>query len=175
MTLLNCSSTFAWRIVVGMVATLLLGTGSDKVVRLFVHSLWQDPRYAGDVDEAWIANWENVLCDAQANGLYVLLVLDVWPNWNDEARHDLWARSIYNVNNSVNPNCGTVWVTCGPATDPGEILEEGSDNAGGAAGLGRGCGCRDTTPTSSATRSFRRSTTSARATAPPRPMRSRCS
>jgi hypothetical protein len=107
-------------------APLLAGAGvNDKVVRLFVHSLRQSPTFAGNVDEAWASNWDDVLCDAQANGLYVLLVLDVWPNWNDVAVPALWAASIYNVN-STNPGCTNGALVCGPAVDPSELLQPGA-------------------------------------------------
>lgn len=106
-------------------APLLAGAGvNDKLVRLFVHSLPQNPAFAGDVDETWASGWDDVLCNAQANGLYVLLVLDVWPNWNDVANPALWAASIYNVN-STNPECASGARTCGPATDPSELLQPG--------------------------------------------------
>ena len=65
---------------------LFVGAGAnEKLVRLFVHSLKQFPTYAGEVDQAWATEWDTVLCDAQANGLYALVALDVWPNWNDNA------------------------------------------------------------------------------------------
>ena len=90
---------------------LLAGAGvNEKVVRLFVHSLPQSPATAGAVDEAWATQWDTVLCDAQANGLYALLVLDVWPNWNDAAVPTLWASSIYN-----SANGGPASVTSVPA------------------------------------------------------------
>ena len=93
---------------------LLAGAGAnEKVVRLFVHSLPQSPAFAGAVDEAWATQWDSVLCDAQANGLYALVVLDVWPNWNDAAVPALWASSIYNSANG------------GPAASPSDLLTPG--------------------------------------------------
>lgn len=87
---------------------------NERVVRLIVDSIAQHPAAAGEVDEAWAAQLDSVLCDAQANGLYVLVVLDVWPNWNDVAVPARWASSIYNAANG------------GPANSPSDVLQAGA-------------------------------------------------
>jgi hypothetical protein len=93
---------------------LLAGVGvNEKLVRLAVNSLKQFPTYAGEVDEAWATQWDSVLCEAQANGLHVLVTLDVWPNWNDAANPTKWESSIYNVLNLC------------PAASPSDLLEPG--------------------------------------------------
>lgn len=106
--------------------------GNEKVVRLFVHSLPQDPLAAGAIDQTWLGDWDTVFCDAQAHGLYVLPVLDVWSNWNHVfTAQPPWSRSIYNLNSS-DPRCrqlaqnGVDTVrTCGPATTPWELVPPG--------------------------------------------------
>jgi hypothetical protein len=96
---------------------------NEKVVRVHLHSLFQRPTSPGAIDPIWVSNWHDVLCDAQQRGLYVLPVLDVWSNWNQIAKPQVWETSIYNA---ANINCGgTSGITCGNATLPGELLQPG--------------------------------------------------
>jgi hypothetical protein len=105
-------------------APLIAGAGvNDRIIRVHVHSLFQNPAHAGDIDPRWAGNWDTVLCDAQQRGLYVLPVLDVWTNWNDVAKPLKWDASIYNAHNV---NCDEVAIFCGPAQDPSELLQTGA-------------------------------------------------
>lgn len=90
-----------------------LASANEKVVRVHVHSIAPHPTSAGQIDQAWVDEWHNVFCDAEANGLYVLPVLDVWANWNHIAKSTVWDASAYNTANG------------GPATTPWDLVPPG--------------------------------------------------
>jgi len=71
----------------------------------------------GGVDEAWAQKWEQVFDEANADGIYVIVMFAGWPNWNDGTPDMSYTRWAENPLNKANG---------GPAATPGELFVPGS-------------------------------------------------
>ena len=106
-------------------------TGNERILRIHLtNGKRQFPAAAGSVDCAWLAFWDDVFTRAETNGLYVIPVFDVWADWTTTlGGTQNWAHNFYN---SAAVICDPMsidykpGVTCGPATDPLELVTSGS-------------------------------------------------
>jgi hypothetical protein len=69
------------------------------------------------VDEAWAQKWEQVFDEANADGIYVIVVFSDWADWNDGTPDYGWSSWKGNPLNKANG---------GPAAAPGELFVPGS-------------------------------------------------
>lgn len=90
----------------------------DTLIRLhLIHGLGDGITPAGEVDEAWAAEWDAVFDHASSVGLHVMPVFGVWADWNDGIPDYGFANWPINAWNAANG---------GPASDPGELWQAGS-------------------------------------------------
>ncbi len=101
-------------------ALIAAAAAHQKILRLHVsNGIQPHPTYAGEIDAAWACAWDDVFDAAEAAGLYVVPVLDVWSNWSDTLGG--WSHNIFN---SAAVGCGTS-LSCGSATSPSDLLIAG--------------------------------------------------
>lgn len=62
----------------------------EKTLRIHLTVGFQSQSPAGEVDEAWAAQWERVFDSAATKGLHVLPVFGVWADWNDGSKGEPW-------------------------------------------------------------------------------------
>jgi len=72
---------------------------------------------AGAVDETWAQKWEQVFDEADADGIYAIVMFAGWANWNDGTPDMDYTRWTDNPLNKANG---------GPAATPGELFVPGS-------------------------------------------------
>ncbi len=72
----------------------------------------------GAVDETWAQKWEQVFDEANADGIYVIVVFSDWADWNDGTPDYGWSGEW--KGNPLNQANG------GPAATPGDLFVAGS-------------------------------------------------
>jgi len=87
----------------------------ETILRIHLTVGFQSQSPAGDVDEAWAAQWERVFDSAAAKGLHVLPVLGVWADWNDGSNGEPWHQWDKNRYNAARG---------GPAKTPAELFQD---------------------------------------------------
>ncbi len=96
----------------------LVNAGGSRLVRIQLDSMGTGITSTGAVDEAWVRKWEHVFDQAAAKGINVLPVFSGWFDWNNgtpDYGYSTWKSNAFNAANG------------GPAANPGELFEAGSN------------------------------------------------
>jgi hypothetical protein len=98
----------------------LTQAGGSRLMRVQLEHGFGDANLitsSGGVDEAWAQKWEQVFDEANAKGIYVVVVFSVWVNWNDGTPNYGWSTWAGNPLNQANG---------GPAASPADLFVAGS-------------------------------------------------
>ena len=74
----------------------LTSIGGSKFVRIQLDSLGMGYSNTGKVDESWAKKWEKVFDKAASNGIDIIPVFGVWPDWNNGNGFSTWKSNPFN-------------------------------------------------------------------------------
>lgn len=95
----------------------LMKGGGSQLVRIQLDSIGTGITSRGEIDEAWVENWESVFDKAAESGINVLPVFSGWFDWNNgtpDYGYSTWEANAFNVARG------------GPTANPGELFQPDS-------------------------------------------------
>jgi hypothetical protein len=92
-------------------------SGGSRLVRIQLDSFGTGITQEGEVDKSWVSKWEQVLDEASAQDIYVMLTFSSWYDWNNGKPfygYSNWKANAFNSDNG------------GPTATPDELFKSGS-------------------------------------------------